>query len=122
MCGREAAEFVAFWASRVNVAQTHCTMIFALAFLIAAVLGGGIASVAGFWIGSILTPTLATKLGTKLAVAAVSIPHFVGTALRFTLIRRYVNEQVLVGFGLQVRWAAPCPLWELSRAACGNHA
>jgi hypothetical protein len=97
-------------------------MIFALVFLIAAVLGGGIASVAGFGIRSILTPTLAAKLGTKLAVAAVSIPHFVGTALRFTLIRRYVNEQVLVGFGIASAVGGPLSSRELYHAACGNHA
>lgn len=81
-----------------NVAYTHLHNDLRIGFLIAAVLGSGIASVAGFGIGSILTPTLAAKLRTKLAIAAVSILHFVGTALRFTLIRRYVNEQVLVGF------------------------
>ncbi len=75
-------------------------MIFTVLFLCAAILGGGIASVAGFGIGSILTPTLAAKLGTKLAVAAVSIPHLIGTVLRFTLIRQHVNKRVLLGFGI----------------------
>ena len=69
-------------------------MIFALVWLVAAVIGGGIASVAGFGIGSILTPTLAVKLGTKLAVAAVSIPHLAGTVLRFALIRQHINNRV----------------------------
>lgn len=75
-------------------------MIFMLVFFIAAVLGGGIASVAGFGIGSILTPTLAAKIGTKLAVAAVSVPHLAGTVLRFALIRQHVNKRVLLGFGI----------------------
>ncbi len=74
-------------------------MSFALIFLVA-IVGGGIASVAGFGIGSILTPTLAAKLGTKLAVAAVSIPHLAGTVLRFALIRQHVNRRVLLGFGI----------------------
>lgn len=74
--------------------------MFTILFLCAAILGGGIASVAGFGIGSILTPTLAAKLGTKLAVAAVSIPHVVGTVLRFVLIRQHVNKRVLLGFGI----------------------
>ncbi len=74
--------------------------MFVVLFLCAAILGGGIASVAGFGIGSILTPTLAAKLGTKLAVAAVSIPHLIGTVLRFTLIRQHVNKRVLLGFGI----------------------
>lgn len=75
-------------------------MIFTLIFLGTAVLGGGIASVAGFGIGSILTPTLAAKLGTKLAVAAVSIPHLAGAVLRFVLIREHVSKRVLLGFGI----------------------
>jgi uncharacterized protein len=75
-------------------------MAFTVIFTVAAILGGGIASVAGFGIGSILTPTLAAKLGTKLAVAAVSIPHVAGTALRFFLIRQHVNKRVLLGFGI----------------------
>lgn len=75
-------------------------MIFALIYVAAAVLGGGIASVAGFGIGSILTPTLAARLGTKLAVAAVSVPHVVGTALRFILIRQHVNKRILLSFGI----------------------
>ena len=75
-------------------------MIFTLIFVFAAVLGGSVASVAGFGIGSMLTPTLAAKLGTKLAVAAVSIPHVAGTALRLFLIRQHVNKKVLLGFGI----------------------
>src|SRR5574337_446417 len=44
---------------------------------------GGIASVAGFGIGSLLTPLFALRVGTRLAVAAVSVPHVLATALRF---------------------------------------
>lgn len=61
---------------------------------------GAIASVAGFGIGSLLTPTLALETGTKLAVAAVAIPHFVATFQRFWLLRRHVDRRVLLGFGL----------------------
>jgi len=75
-------------------------MIFTFIFIAAAVVAGAIASVAGFGIGSTLTPTLAAKLGTKLAVAAVSIPHLVGTILRFVLIREHVNKRVLIRFGI----------------------
>jgi uncharacterized membrane protein YfcA len=56
--------------------------------------------VTGFGIGSLLTPTLALSLGTKLAVAVVSIPHFVGTLQRFWLLRRYVDRRVVVRFGI----------------------
>jgi uncharacterized membrane protein YfcA len=60
----------------------------------------GIASVTGFGIGSLLTPALAIETGTKLAVAAISIPHAVATAQRFWLLRRHVDRRVLLGFGV----------------------
>src|SRR5262245_30634566 len=66
----------------------------------AAVIGGGIASIAGFGIGSVLTPVFAVQTGTRLAVAAVSIPHFVATALRFWMLRRHVDRRILWSFGL----------------------
>ena len=75
-------------------------MLFHIAVLVAALLAGAIASVAGFGIGSILTPLLAVRLGTKLAVAAVSFPHIAGTLLRFWFIRKYVDRRVLVTFGI----------------------
>ena len=65
----------------------------------AGILAGAIASIAGFGIGSILTPLLASWIGTKLAVAVVSIPHFIGTALRFSVIRQHVDRRVLWTFG-----------------------
>jgi uncharacterized protein len=65
----------------------------------AGILAGAIASISGFGIGSILTPLLATWIGTKLAVAVVSIPHFIGTALRFVVIREHVDRRVLWTFG-----------------------
>jgi len=58
-----------------------------------------IAAVAGFGIGSLLTPVFAARLGTRLAVAAVAIPHFVGTLQRFFVLRRHVDRRVLLGFG-----------------------
>lgn len=75
-------------------------MIFDALITIAAVLAGSIASIAGFGIGSILTPLLAVRVGTKLAVAAVSVPHLIATALRFWLIREHVNRTVLLSFGI----------------------
>lgn len=65
-----------------------------------AVAAGAVAAVAGFGIGSLLTPVLALSLGTKLAVALISIPHFVGTALRLWRLRRAVVRRVLLGFGI----------------------
>jgi hypothetical protein len=68
--------------------------------IVVAVVAGAVASISGFGIGSILTPLLATWLGTKVAVAVVSIPHFIGTALRFWLIREHVDRRVLLSFGV----------------------
>jgi uncharacterized membrane protein YfcA len=77
--------------------------VFAALLAMAAVIAGAVASVAGFGIGSILTPLLSIYAGTKAAVAAVSIPHLVGTLVRFWFLRRDVNRQVLVHFGV---WSA----------------
>lgn len=72
----------------------------ALLLLFAGLVAGAIAAIAGFGIGSILTPLLATWIGTKLAVALVSVPHLIGTAIRFVVIRRHVDRRVLWSFGL----------------------
>ena len=71
-----------------------------VAVVLVADVAGAIAAVAGFGIGSLLTPLLALETGTRLAVAAVAIPHFVGTLQRFIKLRRYVDRRVLVGFGI----------------------
>lgn len=65
-----------------------------------AVLAGAVASVAGFGIGSLLTPVLSVSLGTRLAVALISVPHFAGTALRLWRLRAHVDRGVLLGFGI----------------------
>ena len=65
-----------------------------------AIVAGAIASVTGFGIGSLLTPILGLQVSTKIAVAAVSVPHVVGTALRFWLMREKVDRHVLLTFGL----------------------
>ena len=54
----------------------------------------------GFGIGSVITPLLATRYGMKVAVAAVAIPHVVGTALRFFFLRKNLDRRVLMSFGL----------------------
>jgi len=71
----------------------------ALVFVVA-VLSGGIASVAGFGIGSLLTPTFALAMPMKLAVAAVSVPHLVATAYRCWIMRGHIDWRVLRSFGL----------------------
>lgn len=74
-------------------------MPLALVMLIAAV-SGAIASVVGFGIGSLLTPALATQTGMKAAVALVTVPHLVGTVVRFWGLRREIDRRVLVQFGV----------------------
>ena len=64
------------------------------------VLAGGIAALTGFGIGSLLTPLFALHLDTKLAVAAVSIPHLIGTALRFARMRKDVAREIFLRFGV----------------------
>jgi uncharacterized membrane protein YfcA len=67
---------------------------------IAGICGGAIASVAGFGIGSVVTPILATHVATKVAVAVVSIPHACGTALRFWTMRHDIDRAVFRSFGI----------------------
>ncbi len=67
--------------------------------VVAAVIAGAIASVAGFGIGSVLTPVLSTQLDVRLAIAAVSLPHLAGTFVRFLLVRAHIDRDVLLGFG-----------------------
>jgi hypothetical protein len=74
-------------------------MIFPLLIALVATLAGAIASLAGFGVGSLLTPTLGFRYGIKLAVAAVSIPHLFATALRFWTLRRDVDRRVFLSFG-----------------------
>jgi hypothetical protein len=66
----------------------------------AAILGGGIAALSGFGIGSVLTPLLALSVGTKQAVVAVSIPHLVATAVRFWTLRHKIDRHLLKNFGI----------------------
>src|ERR1043166_3883363 len=75
-------------------------MLFDVLVALAAFVSGSIASVAGFGIGSLLTPLFSLRMEFKLAVAVVSLPHFVATALRFLLLRRHVDRRVLLGFGI----------------------
>jgi uncharacterized membrane protein YfcA len=64
------------------------------------VIAGAVASVTGFGIGSLLTPVLALTVDTRVAVAAVAIPHLIGTSLRFWFLRHSVDRRVLWSFGL----------------------
>lgn len=63
-------------------------------------IAGAVAAVAGFGIGSLLTPALIPLLGTRLAVVAVSVPHAAGTALRLWRVRGDIDWKLLRGFGV----------------------
>ncbi len=73
---------------------------FDLAILLVAAFSGATATVVGFGIGSLLTPLLAVRLGTDVAVAAVTIPHALATVVRCWRLRAEISRQVLVRFGL----------------------
>ncbi len=74
----------------------------AIVFLVA-LFAGAVASISGFGIGSLLTPLLALRLDLQLAVAAVSIPHVLGTAARFALIHKNLRKDIFIHFGI---WSA----------------
>jgi uncharacterized membrane protein YfcA len=75
-------------------------LLFLFGVFVLAVLSGGTAAVAGFGIGSLLTPLLATSFGTATAVAAVAIPHAAATALRCWRLRGNIEWTVVRSFGL----------------------
>lgn len=75
-------------------------MVFQIILAVVAIAAGAVASLAGFGIGSLLTPLLALKTGISVAVAGVSIAHFFGTSLRFFLLRKFINRRILISFGL----------------------
>jgi uncharacterized membrane protein YfcA len=74
-------------------------MFDAIVFLVG-LISGATAAVVGFGIGSMLTPLLATSIGMSAAVAAVSIPHMIATAVRCWRLRASIDRGVLVRFGL----------------------
>ena len=75
-------------------------MIFHVFLSTLSIIAGGIGTISGFGIGSLLTPLLAFKTGTGIAIAGVSIAHFFGTGLRFIRWRKYINKKVLFSFGI----------------------
>lgn len=75
-------------------------MITDVTVLMVALAAGIVAAVTGFGIGSLLTPLLALGVDLSLAVAAVSIPHVIGTAVRFGLLKGRIDRKVLLSFGV----------------------
>ena len=75
-------------------------MTFVTGLAAASVAAGAIASVAGFGIGTVLTPVFALRVDMRLAVAAVAIPHLVATSLRLWLMREHVDGRLVRTFGV----------------------
>jgi hypothetical protein len=75
-------------------------MWFEGAVLVISSIAGALAAVTGFGIGSLLTPLLALQVDTRVAVAAISVPHVIGTSVRFWLLSGGVDRRVLWSFGL----------------------
>lgn len=75
-------------------------MLFGALVALVGLIAAAVAAISGFGIGSMLTPVLAIAAGTKVAVAATSLPHLVGTAQRFWMLRAHVDRRILVGFGI----------------------
>jgi hypothetical protein len=73
---------------------------FDLVLVALGVLSGAVAAIAGFGIGSLLTPALAITVGTKAAVAIVAVPHAIATIARLWFLRDAIDRQVLLTFGL----------------------
>ncbi len=73
--------------------------MFEVLIAVASFIAGAIASVVGFGSGSILTPLLSLQIGTRLAVAAISIPHLVATFVRFWLLRKDVDRRGVINLG-----------------------
>ncbi|MGH9167723.1 MAG: TSUP family transporter [Acidimicrobiia bacterium] len=73
--------------------------LFLLLVFPAAVLAGGVAALAGFGIGSLLTPLVALRVGIKAAVILVAVPHLAASALRLWMLRGHIEHGVLLTFG-----------------------
>jgi uncharacterized membrane protein YfcA len=71
-----------------------------LAFGLISILGGGVAAVSGFGIGSLLTPFLLLSFPTAEAVAIVAIPHAVATTVRFFRLRADIDWPTFKQFGI----------------------
>ena len=70
------------------------------ALAVASIVAGAVASVTGFGIGSILTPTLSLWIDGRIAIAVVALPHLIGTLVRFAMVKGKVDRAVLWRFGL----------------------
>jgi uncharacterized membrane protein YfcA len=75
-------------------------LIFDISVILTAILAGIIVAVSGFGIGNLLTPILAIKFGGKVAIAAVALPHLIGTTLRFMFLKTKIDKKIFIYFGI----------------------
>ena len=73
--------------------------LFSISLAVSSISAGVVASISGFGIGSLLTPLLSAKMPLSMAVALVSIPHFMATSLRCWLLREHIEWKTLKSFG-----------------------
>jgi len=76
------------------------TLTIAVVWLLVAIAGGATASIAGFGIGSLLTPFLATRIPVADAILVVAIPHAAATVLRCWRLRSEIRRDLMKTFGL----------------------
>ena len=88
------------------------TLITLLSFV-----AGATASIVGFGIGSLLTPLVAARFGTDLAIAAIALPHLAGGLLRGWRLRHSLDGQVLVRFGIISAIGALIGAWVFAQLA-----
>ena len=74
-------------------------MPFDALILAVGIVAGAVAAVAGFGIGSLLTPVLVPSVGGKLAVALVALPHAIATAIRLLKLYDAIDWRILRTFG-----------------------
>jgi uncharacterized membrane protein YfcA len=74
--------------------------MFDLLIFAASVAAGVIAAISRFGIGSVLTPLVSIHTDTKLAIAILSIPHLVGTFVRFVTLRSKINGSLALTLGV----------------------
>lgn len=65
-----------------------------------ALIAGATASIVGFGIGSLLTPIIAARFGADIAIGAVALPHLAGGLMRGWQLRRSIDWNILLRFGI----------------------
>ena len=78
---------------------------------------GAVAAVAGFGVGSLLTPFLVPSFGGKTAVALVAFPHAIATAIRLWRLRAAIDWRILKTFGTASAAGGLTGAWLFTEAA-----